>query len=111
MEAFELVDLITVQQRVNEPYLEFFRSDSMSLGLFVMPAGAVYPQDPHTEDEVYYIVSGAGRLRVGDEERDLKPGTTVFVEAGAERAFTSTNENLILLVAFVPPRGSRATPG
>ncbi|MCK7526822.1 MAG: cupin domain-containing protein [Ignavibacteriales bacterium] len=32
----------------------------MSMGLYVLPTGGGDPQSPHTEDEVYYVVSGRG---------------------------------------------------
>ncbi len=108
MVSFELVDLVTVQQRLKEAYVEFFRAESLSLGLYVLPAGSVDPQQPHDEDEVYYVVSGSARLTTGTEDRDVKPGTSIFVPAGLEHRFHSIEENLIILVVFVPPRGSQA---
>ena len=74
------------------------------MGLYVLPAGSADPQSPHTEDEVYYVVSGAATLRVGSEDRPVKPGTLVYVEAGAEHKFHSITENLTLLVMFAPPQ-------
>ncbi|MCH7626332.1 MAG: cupin domain-containing protein, partial [Chloroflexi bacterium] len=51
-----------------------------------------------------YVVSGAATLRVGEEDRPVKPGSLVFVEAGAEHKFHSITENLTLLVIFAPPQ-------
>ena len=104
MESFEMVDLITMQQHIGERYMEFLRVDTMSLGLYVLPKGDIDPQLPHVEDEVYYVVSGAATLRVGSEDRPVKPGTLVYVEAGAEHKFHSITENLMLLVIFAPPQ-------
>ena len=58
MDAFELSNLIEQQQQSGRPYLEFLRVSSMSVGIYALPAGAVDTQQPHTEDEVYYVVSG-----------------------------------------------------
>ena len=104
MESFGIVDLITMQQHIGERYMEFLRVDTMSLGLYVLPKGDIDPQLPHVEDEVYYVVSGAATLRVGSEDRPVKPGTLVYVEAGAEHKFHSITENLMLLVIFAPPQ-------
>ena len=82
--------------------------DALSMGLYVLPAGDTDPQQPHTEDEVYYVVSGRARFTSGDEERDVHPGMVIFVEKGAEHRFHSITENLMLLVVFAPPRGSQA---
>ena len=70
----------------------------------VMPEGEPDPQQPHTEDEIYYVVSGAGRLRVGDEDRAVRTGSPAFVGAGVSHRFHSISEDLTLLVAFAPPR-------
>ncbi len=102
MESFEIVDLITMQQHIGERYMEFLRANTMSLGLYVLPAGDTDPQLPHIEDEVYYVVSGSATLRVGSEDRPVKPGTLVYLEAGAEHKFHSITENLTLLVVFAP---------
>lgn len=67
MEAFRIDDLVAQQAAGKRPYLEFLRHPSLSLGLYVLPAGGVDPQQPHNEDEVYYVVSGQGQIDVGDE--------------------------------------------
>ena len=110
MDIFEMADLIAEQGELGERYLEFFTADTgtLSLGLYVLPAGDDDPQQPHTEDEIYYVVSGAGMLRVGDEDRQVRAGTVVFVETAARHKFHSITETLTLLVVFAPARRSRA---
>ena len=51
----ELPDLIAQQSSGGQPYLEFLRAPSMSAGIYTLPAGGVDRQQPHTEDEVYYV--------------------------------------------------------
>lgn len=102
MEYFEIVDLITMQQHLGERYMEFLRANTMSMGLYVLSKGDADPQLPHVEDEVYYVVSGAATLRIDSEDRPVKPGSLVYVEAGAEHRFHSITENLTLLVMFAP---------
>ena len=104
MESFEVVDLITMQQHIGQRYMEFLRTNTMSIGLYVLPKGDLDPQLPHFEDEVYYVVSGSATLRVGTEDRPVKPGSLVLVEAGADHKFHSITENLTLLVLFAPPQ-------
>ena len=111
MDFWEMADLIAAQDEIGERYLEFFTADTgtLSLGLYVLPAGDADPQQPHTEDEIYYVVSGAAQLQVGDEDRKIKAGSVIFVETGAPHRFHSITETLTLLVVFAPPRRSRAT--
>ena len=102
MEAFEIADLVATQESSGKLYLEFLRVPSLSMGLYVLPAGATDPQQPHTEDEVYYVVRGKGALRVGGEDMAVAAGTTVYVGANVEHRFHSITEELRLLVFFAP---------
>ena len=80
----------------------------LSLGTYSIPAGGVDDQQPHTEDEIYYVVAGRGRITVGDEVRDVRPGSIVFVGTAVPHHFHDITEELTLLVAFGPAEGSRA---
>ncbi|HKP52260.1 MAG TPA: cupin domain-containing protein [Chloroflexia bacterium] len=102
MEAFEIGDILSKQQSSGKLYLEFLRVPSLSMGLYVLPAGGTDPQKPHTEDEVYYIVSGRGAISVAGEDRAVEPGTTVYVAAQVEHRFHSITEELQILVFFAP---------
>ena len=108
MDIFPLADLNDAHRQLGERYLEFFKSDTLSLGLYALPAGDEDPQQPHTEDEIYYVISGAARLMVGGDDRAIGPGDVVFVRAGDVHRFHGISEALTLLVVFAPPRGSQA---
>ena len=57
---------------------------------------------------MYYVISGRGRVTVGDEVRDVRPGSIVFVATAVSHRFHDITEDLTLLVAFGPAEGSRA---
>jgi mannose-6-phosphate isomerase-like protein (cupin superfamily) len=102
MNAFEISELIAQQQDSDQLYLEFLRVPSLSMGLYVLPAGGTDPQQPHREDEVYYVIGGRGTIRVADEDREVRPGSIVFVGAHVEHRFHSIDEDLKILVFFAP---------
>ena len=106
MEPFDLPRLLSGHDFTEEPYLEFLRVPSLSVGLYVLQAGASDPQQPHTEDEVYHVVSGRGHIRVGAEDRAVRAGTVMFVEAGVDHRFYDIEEDLTVLVFFAPAEGS-----
>ena len=107
MDAFELAELVTHREESGKPYLEFITVPDLSVGLYVLAAGQPDLQRPHGEDEVYYVVSGAGRITVGDEVRDVRAGSIVFVGATVPHRFHDITEDLTLFVAFGPAEGSR----
>ncbi len=108
MDAWEIADLLELRAESGERYLEFFESADLSLGIYRLAAGEMDPQQPHTEDEIYYIVRGRGQISVSDEDRAVRPGSVVFVAAGDVHRFHSIEEDLEMLVVFAPPRRSRA---
>jgi len=108
MQAFELSQLIGEHEQNHEIYLEFLRIPALSMGLYRLEAGSVDPQQPHTEDEVYYVTGGRGKIRVGTEDREVAAGSIVFVEAGVEHHFHSITEDMSILVFFAPAEYTQA---
>ncbi len=102
MRAFELTQLISQRADSNKAYLEFFKVPDLSMGLYVLPAGGTDPQSPHTEDEVYYVVSGKAKIQVADENRDVQAGSIVYVAKNVEHKFHSIEEELTVIVFFAP---------
>ena len=107
MDAYELSDLAAQREDSGRPYLEFISVPDLSVGMYVLAAGQPDLQQPHGEDEVYYVVSGVGRITVGDDVRDVRPGSVVFVAAQVPHRFHDISEDLTLFVAFGPAEGSR----
>lgn len=108
MEPIQIDDVITRLDETDERFIEFLRRDSISLEVYRLGAGATDPQDPHTEDEVFYVVSGTAKIRIGEETYPVREGDIVFVESGVEHYFLDIEEDLITLIVFAPPYGSLA---
>lgn len=102
MQAYELTQLISRQKASDEPYVEFLNVLDLSMGLYALPAGGVDPQQPHTEDEVYYVVSGRAKIQVADEDRSVQAGSIVYVAKNVEHKFHSIKEELTVIVFFAP---------
>ncbi len=108
MEAFDLPQILEAHAQSGQLYHEFIRSDHLSAGLYRLAAGSADPQQPRTEDEIYYVMKGAATIRVGDEDRPVREGSTIFVAKEVEHRFHSITEDLSILVIFAPPRRSLA---
>lgn len=101
MDVHSLDDLLA--RPGDERYSEFLRVDSMSAGVYRLAAGEADPQSPHAEDEMYVVLAGRGRLRGGDDEAPVEPGSVAFVPAGEVHRFVDITEDLAVLVLFAPP--------
>ena len=102
MQSFELIKLISQRESSNKLYLEFLKVPDLSMGLYVLPADGVDAQLPHTEDEVYYVVSGKAKILVADESLDVQAGSVVYVAKNVAHRFHSIEEELTVLVFFAP---------
>lgn len=102
MQAYELAQLISQRADSNKLYLEFLKVPDLSMGLYALPAGGTDPQSPHSEDEVYYVVSGRAKIMVADEDRDVQAGSIVYVAKNVAHHFHSIEEDLTILVLFAP---------
>jgi mannose-6-phosphate isomerase-like protein (cupin superfamily) len=109
MNAHDLKELLDVHSENGRLYHEFIKVPALSVGLYCLPAGGEDPQQPHNEDEVYYIISGRGKIHVAGENRMVIPGTTVFVGANVVHYFHTITEDLTILVFFAPAE-SETTP-
>jgi mannose-6-phosphate isomerase-like protein (cupin superfamily) len=110
MDAFVAKELLGRLDPEEHDYAEFFRSSTLSLSVARWPAGSVDDQEPHTEDEVYYVVSGRAGLSVAGEDVAVGAGSIVYVAAGVEHRFHGIEEDLEVLVFWAPPRHAGA-PG
>jgi mannose-6-phosphate isomerase-like protein (cupin superfamily) len=99
---FHIDELLRQREAKGELYLEFLRVPAMSAGVYVLPAGGTDPQRPHREDEMYYVVRGRARMKIGSEDAEVSVGSVIFVEAETEHRFHDIQEELEVLVLFAP---------
>ena len=99
---YTLSQLESARTQARKPYLEFQRVPAMSAGIYVLSPGETDLQSPHTEDELYCVLRGQARMRVGLEDRPVGPGVVIFVGAGVEHRFYEITEELQVLVCFAP---------
>lgn len=103
MKAFRLDELEAERAANDGAYLQFVRERTMSVGLYALDAGGTDPQRPHTQDEVYLVVSGRAAITVGAETESVARGSVVFVPAGVPHKFHHISEDLRVMVVFSPP--------
>jgi quercetin dioxygenase-like cupin family protein len=107
--VLQVGEWFTARRAGDPPYHELVRTDSLSVGVYVLAAGARDPQRPHSEDEVYFVLEGEATIRIGTERHPVRSGSVVFVEAGVEHRFESIESGLKVLVFFAPAEGTRST--
>ena len=109
-DVFRLPDLVAGLATERHDFGEFFRAPDGTLSLTVArwPAGSLDDQQPHTEDEVYFVAAGRGILSIESETVDVGPGSVAYVAAGVDHRFVEITDDLEVLVFWAPARHTNA---
>jgi mannose-6-phosphate isomerase-like protein (cupin superfamily) len=93
-----------------QSYQEFIRSTDLTVGVYRLRRGDADPQQPHGEDELYYVIEGRARFTSLNTSVDVKRGGCLFLKSGEPHRFHDITEDLVVLVVFGPAEGSRRNP-
>jgi mannose-6-phosphate isomerase-like protein (cupin superfamily) len=88
-------------------WAENLRTADLSVGTYSVPLDGADLQQPHTEDEIYVVVSGRAELETPTDRVAVGPSSVIYVPAGEPHRFVNLTEPLTVLVVFAPPEGSR----
>lgn len=80
-----------------------------SLAEEILPPGATVGRHHHLEtEEIYYILSGGGRMTVGDETRDVAAGDAVFIPRRHPHTLENTGAEPMTILLICGPAHSFA---
>jgi mannose-6-phosphate isomerase-like protein (cupin superfamily) len=69
----------------------------------VAPGTATEEHYHRRSEEIYFFTHGSGRLRVGDEEREVEPGHTVVIAPGTRHKLWNTGAEPLRLLCCCAP--------
>jgi mannose-6-phosphate isomerase-like protein (cupin superfamily) len=74
----------------------------------VPPGGETIEHFHRTTEEIYFFTHGRGRMRLGDEEREVVPGDTVVIAPGVRHKLWSSGPHPLRLLCCCAPAYSDA---
>ena len=75
----------------------------MSITWVDVEPGSEQPQHRHDPQQVYVITRGSGRMKVGEEERDVSAGSMVFIPSNTEHGIVNTGDETLTYVSAATP--------
>lgn len=78
----------------------FINRDSLATGVLVLKPGGEDTQTPHDGDEVYYVISGNGFLKIKDKDYKVSKDKLFFVAKNVRHYFHGNTKELKVLYFF-----------
>ena len=98
-----LKDNLDKIKKSNSYFHTFINKDSLAVGLLVLKPGEEDTQEPHGSDEVYFIMSGNGYLKIKNKNYEILKDKLFFVEKNVPHYFHSNTKELKVLYFFGGP--------
>ena len=101
---FDINDYLKQIKKNNENYFHtFIDRQSLAAGILFLKPGEEDTQEPHDSDEVYYIISGDGFLKINNKDYRVSEGKAFFVAKNVEHYFFGNKKDLTVLYFFGGP--------
>ena len=100
---FDLSSYLEKIKKSSSYFHTFINRDSLAVGLLVLQSGEDDTQIPHSNDEVYLIISGDGFLRIKNKDYPVSKDKLFFVAKNVEHFFHSNAHELRVLYFFGGP--------
>ena len=98
--VFELQDLARRLEKEGGYFLDFLKVRDLEAGIIVLHPGQEDTQEPHSADELYYVIEGTGFIELAKSAKPVKKGSIIFVPAGLHHRFYGNKEDLVVLYMF-----------
>ena len=85
------------------PFINMMAGGTMSVEVFTPKGNDL--QQPHTQDELYFVHSGTAQIIINDQRFNAAAGDAFFVAAGVQHKFEDFSSDFVTWVVFYGPQG------
>ena len=97
---FNLKDNLDKIKKSDSYFHTFINRDSLAAGILMLKPGEEDTQEPHENDEVYFIISGNGFLKIKNNDYEISKDKLFFVGKDVPHYFHSNTKELKVLYFF-----------
>ncbi len=96
---YQIFDLEKVISAVpNSGYFHnFLNIKTMEVGLINLKKDQKDTQQPHSFDEIYYIICGKGIIEIDGIKNDVNPGKIIYIPKKVRHSFHAISDKIIAL--------------
>ncbi len=100
---FDINNSIDKIKKSSAYFHTFINKSSLAAGVLVLKPGEEDTQGPHDSDEVYYVISGDGFLKIKNKDYKVSRDKVFFVAKDVEHYFHGNKKELKVLYFFGGP--------
>lgn len=97
---YELNDLLSELEERKGYFIDFVTTKSIQAGIIRLSPSQKDTQEPHSVDEIYYVIEGNGFIEINNKNYAIKERTSIFVPAGTEHRFHGNNQDIVIFYAL-----------
>jgi mannose-6-phosphate isomerase-like protein (cupin superfamily) len=95
-----LEKVIAELDNTNGYFLNVFKNKGLNAGILRLRKGETDTQEPHSVDEVYFVIEGTGHIEIEDKMKPVNRADFIFVPANVHHRFVVGNKDLMVLYFF-----------
>ena len=84
----------------NSDFLTFFDLDHLQVGILRLRPGEIDTQEPHSKDEVYFVLEGDGFIEIGNKSHEIKKDLFIYVPSEVKHRFHGNTQEILVLYFF-----------
>lgn len=100
---FDLSDYVDKIKKSDSYFHTFINKSTLAAGVLVLNPGEEDTQTPHESDEIYYIISGDGYLKINTKDYPVSKDRIFFVGKNVQHCFHGNKKELRVLYFFGGP--------
>ena len=100
---YNTADYIKKIKKSNSYFHTFLDNESLAAGILSLKPGEEDTQEPHSSDEIYYVLEGNGYLKINKKDYKISPGMAYYVPKNVKHYFFGNTKQLVVLYFFGGP--------
>ncbi|HJT85819.1 MAG TPA: cupin domain-containing protein [Nitrososphaeraceae archaeon] len=103
MGNFKIFDLDICMSKISKSkyFMDILNTHTMEVGIIKLSKNQKDSQQPHESDEIYYVISGNGKIVINKNEYDVKPGNIIYIPKNTSHHFQTINENELIILYII----------